>query len=234
MDSRKLLLLEDDEPTAAFLADNLSADGFRVHTAAGAGEGWRAIEARHPDLLLLDLGLADGNGLELLDKLRASDGIASRVDPALPVIVVSGRASEVDRVRGLARGADDYLSKPFSYPELVARIQAVLRRADGRRLRGSVRVGGLAIDPLTRSVSLDGVPVHLSNKEFSLLQKLATDPTRVFLKQDLLREVWGYTVPVATRTLDAHACRLRRKLSGSARPLVIGVRGVGYRLTEEL
>ena len=233
MDSRRLLLLEDDEATAAFLADNLSADGFRVLAAAGVGEGWRALELRDPDLVLLDLGLADGNGLELLDRLRAADGLASRVDPLLPVIVVSGRASEVDRVRGLARGADDYLAKPFSYPELVARIHAVLKRADGRRERGAVRVGELAIDPLTRSVSLAGEPVALSNKEFSLLQKLASDPTRVFMKQDLLREIWGYTVPVATRTLDAHACRLRRKLDGTPRRFVIAVRGVGYRLTEE-
>src|ERR1700755_800727 len=145
MDSRRLLLLEDDETTAAFLADNLAADGFRVVTAAGGGEGSRAIEIRQPELLVLDLGLADGSGLELLDRVRASDGIASRVDPALPVIVVSGRASEGDRVRGLARGADDYVSKPFSYAELVARIRAVLRRADGRSARGAIRVGDLAI-----------------------------------------------------------------------------------------
>jgi DNA-binding response OmpR family regulator len=234
MDSNKLLLLEDDEATAAFLADNLAADGFRVLTAAGAAEGWRAIEARQPRLLLLDLGLADGSGLELLDRVRASDGIASRVDPGLPVIVVSGRASEVDRVRGLARGADDYLCKPFSYPELVARIRAVLRRADGRSARGSIRIGDLAIDPAARAVSLGGEPVQLSNREFSLLQKLASEPTRVFLKADLLREVWGFSVPVATRTLDAHACRLRRKLSRSSRRYVLTVRGVGYRLTEEL
>ena len=234
MDSNKLLLLEDDEATAAFLADNLAADGFRVLTAAGAAEGWRAIEARQPRLLLLDLGLADGSGLELLDRVRASDGIASRVDPGLPVIVVSGRASEVDRVRGLARGADDYLCKPFSYPELVARIRAVLRRADGRSARGAIRIGDLAIDPSARAVSLGGEPVHLSNREFSLLQKLASEPTHVFLKADLLREVWGFSVPVATRTLDAHACRLRRKLSRSSRQYVLTVRGVGYRLTEEL
>jgi DNA-binding response OmpR family regulator len=234
MDSRTLLLLEDDETTAGFLTDNLTADGFRVHTAAGVGEGWRAMEHRHPALLLLDLALPDGSGLELLDRLRAADGVASRVDPALPVIVVSGRASDVDRVRGLARGADDYLAKPFSYPELVARIRAVLRRADGRGRRGSIRVGELAIDPFTRRVSLAGEPVTLSAKEFSLLQKLASDPTRVFLKEDLLREVWGFEIPGATRTLDAHACRLRRKLAASPRPLVITVRGVGYRLMEEL
>jgi DNA-binding response OmpR family regulator len=234
MDSHRLLLLEDDDATAAFLADNLAADGFRVITAAGAGEGWRAIELRDPQLLVLDLGLADGSGLELLDRVRSSDGIASRVDPALPVIVVSGRASEVDRVRGLSRGADDYMAKPFSYSELVARIRAVLRRADGRSRRGAIRVGDLAIDPITRTVSVAGTPVHLSNREFFLLQKLASEPTRVFLKADLLREVWGFSVPVATRTLDAHACRLRKKLEGSPRPFVLTVRGVGYRLTEEL
>src|ERR671934_97021 len=99
MDSHNLLVLEDDEATAAFLADNLTADGFRVVTAAGAGEGWRAIETRRPALLLLDLALADGNGLELLDRLRAADGIASRVDPSLPVIVLSGRASVPPRAR---------------------------------------------------------------------------------------------------------------------------------------
>jgi DNA-binding response OmpR family regulator len=234
MDPRSLLLLEDDEATAGFLADNLRADGFRVVTAIGAREGWSALELRQPDLLLLDLGLPDGSGLELLDRLRAADGLVSRVDPNLPVIVVSGRTSELDRVRGLARGADDYVGKPFSYPELVARIRAVLQRADGRSERGALRVGELAIDPLTRSVSLAGEPVQLSAKEFSLLHMLATEPTRVFLKAHLLRDVWGYRVPGATRTLDAHACRLRRKLSGSARPFVITVRGVGYRLTEEL
>jgi DNA-binding response OmpR family regulator len=234
MDPRTLLLLEDDEATAAFLSDNLAADGFRVVTAAGVREGWNALEVRHPDMLLLDLALTDGNGLDLLDRIRSADGLVSRVDPALPVIVVSGRTSDVDRVRGLSRGADDYMSKPFSYPELVARIRAVLRRADARRRRGTLRVGDLSIDPLRRSVVLAGRPVELSAKEFSLLHMLATEPTRVFLKADLLRDVWGFRVAGATRTLDAHACRLRRKLRGSARPFVITVRGVGYRLTEEL
>jgi DNA-binding response OmpR family regulator len=234
MDSRKLLLLEDDEATAAFLADNLSADGFRVTIASGVGEGWRALESRNPDLLLLDLVLEDGSGLDLLDRIRTADGQASRVDPQLPVIVVSGRSSEVDRVRGFARGVDDYVSKPFSYGELLGRIRAVLRRADLRSARGAIRVGELAIDPLTRSVSLAGARLELSNKEFALLHKLATEPTRVFHKADLLRDVWGYRAPGTTRTLDAHACRLRRKLAASPRPFIHTVRGVGYRLAEAL
>lgn len=232
MDQRSLLVVEDDEATAAFLADNLRADGFRVALAATPGEGLRAIEVRRPELVLLDLGLGEDDGLSLLDRVRSADGLASRIDPALPVIVVSGRADELDRVRGFARGADDYLCKPFAYPELLGRVQAVLRRAGGRVGRGVLRVGELTIDPATRRVCLAGRPVHLSAKEFALLHALALEPARVYPKADLLRDVWGYLSPGATRTVDAHACRLRRKLAAGSRPYVQNVRGVGYRLTE--
>ncbi len=229
-----LLVIEDDERTCKFLADNLAADGFRIATATAAGEGLRAIEVRQPDLVLLDLMLGDGNGLEVLDRVRAADGLASRLDPDLPVIVVTGRTGEADRVRGFVRGADDFVVKPFSYAELLGRIRAVLRRASNRSARGIVRVGELTIDPVTRRVRLGGRPVFLSAKEFSLLQALAADPSRVFTKSELLRDVWGYLSIGTTRTLDAHACRLRKKLSGSARPYVVNLRGVGYKLTEEL
>ncbi len=229
-----MLVVEDDEATAEFLLDNLRADGYRAAAASGVGEGLRAIEVRQPDVVLLDLMLGDGNGLELLDSIRSADGLASRLDPGLPVIVLSGRGAETDRVRGFARGCDDYVAKPFSYPELHARIRAVLRRAAERSRRGVMRVGPLVVDPITRRVQLDGTPVHLSAKEFSLLQMLASDPTAVFSKEQLLRDVWGYMSMGNTRTLDAHACRLRSKLSGSARPFVLNLRGVGYRLTEAL
>ena len=229
-----MLVVEDDAATAEFLVDNLRADGFRAACAAGVGEGLRAIEVRQPDLVLLDLILDDGHGLELLDRVRSADGLASRLDPDLPVIVLSGRTGETDRVRGFARGCDDYVGKPFAYPELHARMRAVLRRAADRSRRGVLRVGGLVIDPITRRVHLDGKPVHLSAKEFSLLQALAADPTAVLPKEQLLRDVWGYVSMGNTRTLDAHACRLRKKLAGSARPFVLNLRGVGYRLTEAL
>jgi DNA-binding response OmpR family regulator len=232
--ARTLLLVEDDEATATFLADNLAADGFDVTVAPGVAEGWRALEVRHLDAVLLDLALADGSGLMLLDRLRASDGAASRVDPALPVIVLSGRVSELDRVRGFERGADDYVPKPFSYRELLARIRAVLRRADIRSGRGTLRVGDLAVDPLSREVRLAGCQVQFSAKEFALLYALAADPTRVFTKAELLQNVWGYATQGATRTLDTHACRIRQKLSGGDRRFVITVRGVGYKLTEAL
>lgn len=231
---QSLLIVEDDEATRAFLADNLAADGFKVACASGAAEGVRAIEVRHPSLVLLDLTLEEGHGLDLLDRVRAADGMASRIDPELPVIVLTGRSGEADRVRGFARGADDYLVKPFSYGELLARVRAVLRRAHGRPQRGVVRVGELTLDPSTRAVRLAGVPVHLSAKEFALLQALADDPTRVRSKTELLRDVWGYVAIGRTRTVDAHACRLRKKLAGSGRVWVVNVRGVGYKLTEAL
>ena len=227
-----VLIIEDDEATVAFLADNLAADGFAVASASGAAEGMRAIEVRHPALVLLDLALEDGNGLEVLDRVRASNGIASRVDPDLPMIVLTGRASEADRVRGFARGADDYLVKPFHYGELLGRMHALLRRAAGRPARGLVRVGDMTLDPATRAVRIEGRPVHLSAKEFSLLQALAEDPTRVRSKNELLRDVWGYVAIGQTRTVDAHACRLRRKLGTTGRSWVVNVRGVGYKLTE--
>jgi DNA-binding response OmpR family regulator len=227
-----VLVVEDDLVVRSFLIENLIADGFHAVGAGGAGEGLRAIEVRQPALVILDLSLEDGSGLALLDRIRASDGLASRLDPELPVIVLSGRVGDADRVRSFDRGADDHLCKPFLYAELLARIQALLRRADGRRARGLLRVGELTLDPATRAVRLDGRKVELAAKEFALLRALAEQPTRVYTKQELLRDVWGYLSVGNTRTLDAHAYRLRRKLRPSTRPWVVNVRGVGYKLTE--
>ena len=228
-----ILIVEDDEPTAEFLTDNLVADGYRVAVASGAGEGVRQIEVRQPALVLLDLALDDGSGLDLLDRVRGADEMTSRIDPDLPVIVVSGRGGEADRVRSFARGADDHVQKPLSYGELLGRIRAVLRRSEGRRRSDLVRLAGLTLDPITRAVAVEGKPVHLSTMEFALLQRLAADPDRVFTKNELLRDVWGYLSLGRTRTVDAHACRLRRKLDAvSERRWVINVRGIGYRLMD--
>jgi DNA-binding response OmpR family regulator len=235
VDERQLILVvEDDEATRAFLADNLAADGFRVAGAAGAAEGLRAIEVRRPSLVLLDLALEGSSGLVLLDRVRSADGLASRIDPELPVMVLTGRSGEADRVRSFARGADDHVCKPFLYAELLGRIRAVLRRAERRRGQGVMRVGELTVDPSTRLVRLGGRRVELSAKEFALLHALAEDPTRVFEKDALLRDVWGFVSIGNSRTLDAHACRLRKKLRPSSRAWVVNVRGVGYRLTEAM
>jgi DNA-binding response OmpR family regulator len=229
-----VLVVEDDEATRAFLIDNLTADGFRAAGASGVAEGLRAIEVRQPGLVVLDLTLEDGSGLALLDRVRAADGLASRIDPDLPMIVLSGRTGDADRLRSFARGADDHVCKPFLYAELLARMRAVLRRSEGRRGRGVMRVGELTLDPSTRAVRLAGRRIELAAKEFALLQALAEQPTRVYTKQELLRDVWGYLSMGNTRTLDAHAYRLRRKLRPSNRLWVVNVRGVGYKLTEAL
>jgi DNA-binding response OmpR family regulator len=226
-----VLVVEDDDQTARFVADNLRADGFRVALATDAPEALRAIEVRRPDLVLLDLGLGSAtSGLEVLDRVRAADGLGTRVDPTVPVIVLTGRSAETDRVRGFARGADDFVVKPFFYAELLARIRAVLRRAAGRPALGRICVGELSIDPATRAVRVGDRDIELSPKEFSLLNALARQPTRVVPKSELLRDVWGYLAMGSTRTVDAHACRLRKKLGGPR--WVVSVRGVGYRLVE--
>lgn len=227
----KLLVVEDDPATAAFLLENLEADGFEAATASGVDEAMRAVEVRGPDLVVLDVMLEDGSGLTMLDRIRDSDARGSRVDPAVPVLVLSGRTGELDRLRGFARGADDYLVKPFSYPELVARIRALLRRSRGRPRAGVLRVGQLLVDPVRRTVQLGDQTISLAGKEFAMLHALATEPTRVVPKGELLRDIWGYRALAPTRTVDAHASRLRKKLGPG---YILNVRGVGYRLLEGL
>lgn len=231
-DASTILVVEDDDVTRTFLADNLSADGYDLLVADCAAIGLSLIERKFPDLALVDIGLPDGSGLDLLRRVRGADGIASRVNPDMPLIVVSGRTTELDRVRGFDRGADDYVCKPFSYAELRGRLAAVLRRSQRRPALGRLRVGELAIDPASREVSLRGERLSLSQKEFALLRVLATEPTRVFTKEELLRTVWGFRTMGATRTLDSHACRLRHKLGAHGDRLVVNVWGVGYRLVD--
>src|ERR671917_731838 len=165
MDEQRLILVvEDDDATRSFLVENLAADGYRAVGASEAGEGIRAIEVRRPALVLLDLALEGGNGLDLLDRVRHADGLASRIDPDLPVIVLTGRTGEADRIRSFARGADDHVCKPFLYAEVLGRVRAVLRRAEGRRRQGLLRVGELTVDPSTRAVRLGGRKVELAAK----------------------------------------------------------------------
>jgi len=234
VDQETIMVVEDDSATREFLADNLKADSYAVVTASTGREAFNLLQMKQCDLLLLDVMLPDASGYELCSRLRLSDGLAQRIDPELPVIMLTARASEADRVRGFARGADDYLVKPFHYPELAARIGAVLRRSRGRRDQGVLQIGELRIDPVAREVTLDGRGIELSAKEFALLRKLAEEPTRVFTKEELLRDVWGFKLMGSTRTLDSHASRLRRKLTDSGRRWIVNVWGVGYRLTDRV
>jgi DNA-binding response OmpR family regulator len=227
-----ILLVEDHDPTRAFLADNLKADGYALLEADCASDARRLMESGFPDLAIVDLGLPDHDGLELLRHVRDADRLAGRLDPDIPILILSGRARELDRLRGFERGCDDYVVKPFSYSELRARIASLLRRNWRRPRAGRLRVGSLELDPLSRQVWLHGEQLALSKKEFGLLRALASDPTRVFGRDELLRGVWGYRSIGRTRTLDSHASRLRKKLNAFGDRFVVNVWGVGYRLVD--
>jgi DNA-binding response OmpR family regulator len=226
-----VVVCEDDPTTLELLCDHLAADNFSTLAAPGASDALRHCRYKQPDLLLLDLALPDASGLDVLREIRGREGSDARFDPELPVIVLTGMGADAERVRGLDLGADDYVVKPFHYPELRARILAVLRRRSGRR-QGPIRVGDLVVDPARRRVWVEGRDVALSNKEFTLLRTLASDPIRVFSKKELLEDVWGYRTEARTRTLDSHASRLRRKLDPENARYVINCWGVGYRLID--
>ena len=212
-----VLLAEPETATRGFLQRHLREDGFEVVEAVD-GDAFELVEQARPDLVLAPDGLA----LELCRRARG-----------VPVIVL-GRADSdpVDRVRAFAGGCEDYLSRPFAYEELLARMRAVLRRVAPPE-RDAVRVRDLAIDKAARRVTVGATAVVLAAKEYELLVKLAEDPARVFTKEELLREVWGFRSLGRTRTLDSHASRLRRKLSAAGGDYVRNVWGVGYSLVHE-
>jgi DNA-binding response OmpR family regulator len=226
--TRSILLAEEDAAARAFLTDNLTADGYEVLGADSKAAALARLKARQPDIVICDV---NGDTLDLLDAVRRSDGLASRVDPDVPLIVLTARADELARIRYFDRGSDDVVTKPFSYPELRARIGAVLRRSRPRERGRVTRIGALRIDHAARDVRLGGTPIALSAMEYALLAYLAADPTRVFTKHELLRDVWGFRSPGRTRTLDSHACKLRHKLAdtGDGR-FIENIWGVGYRL----
>jgi DNA-binding response OmpR family regulator len=224
-----VVVCEDDPVTLELLCDHLEADRYRALPAPSVADALRLCHFKQPDLLLLDLRLPDGSGLDALRTIRDCDGGGGPYDPGLPVIVLTGRSSDADRLRGFGAGADDYLAKPVHFAELALRIGAVLRRR-GEARSGPLRAGELLVDPWRREVRVDGRPVKLAKKEFELLHALASDPYRVFSKDELLRDVWGFRARGNTRTLDSHASRLRRKLDPDGRRFVVNVWGYGYRL----
>jgi DNA-binding response OmpR family regulator len=230
--SQALLLAEAEPATREFLERHLASDGFAVLGADAGRQALELVERERPDLVLVG-GLPDTPALEVCRVLRQGEPGRSW-DRDVPVIVLGElRADAVDRVHAFQRGCDDFVPRPFHYEELVARIHAVLRRAQPST-RERLAAGPLAIDRATRRVTVRGLSIALAAKEFELLVKLATDPTRVFTKDELLRDVWGFRSNGRTRTLDSHASRLRRKLGqAGAADCVLNVWGVGYRLLAE-
>ena len=222
---RTILLVEDEESITTPLAEALEREGFEAKVARTATEAIELGGRLRPDLVLLDLMLPDGSGFDVCRELRAS----SRV----PIIILSARGEEADRVVGLELGADDYVVKPFSAREVVARIRAVLRRAGAPidANGGPIEVGGVRIDPSRRSATREGEPIELSRKEFDLLSLLMREAGSVVQRERLIDEVWDVNWFGSTKTLDVHVSGLRRKLGDdSSRPRYLHtVRGVGFR-----
>jgi DNA-binding response OmpR family regulator len=224
-----VLLAESEASVRGFLERHLMQDGFEVVGARACVEALELVERARPDLVLVGTPLPDASGLELCRRLREGEpGRSWNRD--IPLILLGQPDADAhDRVRAFDRGCDDYVPKPFLYDELLARIRAVLRRA--LPPRDVLEAGPIVVDKWTRRVSVSGRAIDLSGKEYELLAKLATDPERVFEKDELLREVWGFRSAARTRTLDCHASRLRRKLAeAGGGPYVLNVWGVGYRL----
>ena len=220
-----LLVVDDDSRVRTVVSWQLESEGYVVREAADGNAAWRGIVEQRPDLVVLDLSLPGLAGLDLLRRLR------ERGDRT-PVVVLSGRSGEGDRILGLDLGADDYLVKPFSPGELAARVRSVLRRATGHLAAqpppGAGPRSGLHIDPSTREVELDGHPVPLTAREFDLLAFLAGHPRQVFTRAQLLEQVWSSSSRWQSEaTVTEHVHRLRHKLAGR---FLITVRGVGYRL----
>lgn len=217
MENVRVLVVEDEDAIAEPLVEGLRREGMKVERAATGQEALAAVE---PDLVLLDLRLPDVDGFEVCRRLRER----SRV----PIIVVSARGEEVDRVVGLELGADDYLVKPYGLRELVARIRAVMRRLDAPVAEGSLRVGELEIDTRARRATLAGRDLRLTQREFDLIALLASEPGTVFDRDRIFESVWGARWFGSPKTIDVHVAALRRKLGDPG--WIENVRGVGFRL----
>jgi DNA-binding response OmpR family regulator len=220
-DQKGTIVVVDDEPNIADLVDlYLAREGFRVLKTDTGEAGLQAVKDHRPRLVVLDVGLPDVDGLEVCKRLRATSQI--------PVIFLTARDSEVDRVVGLELGGDDYLTKPFSPAELVARVKAVLRRVDGGPAAEVMQAGEVAIDAGRREVRVAGEPVDFTTKEFDLLRYLAERPGLALSRQQILDGVWGYDWYGDARTVDVHIAQVRKKLGDTVE--IKTVRGVGYRL----
>jgi phosphate regulon transcriptional regulator PhoB len=225
----RVLIVEDERDIRDLVLFHLEREGFQVSSASSGEDALRQVRHATPDLVLLDLMLPAMGGLEVCRKLRQDPATV-----ALPIVMLTAKGDEVDRVLGLELGADDYIVKPFSPKELLARVRAVLRRAKPAPGVGALAIGALAIDQGTRTVTVQGAPLTLTHKEFELLCALADAQGRVLSREFLLDRVWGYSRAgeIESRTVDVHVRRLRVKLGPEGRR-ILTVKSVGYRLDPE-
>ena len=225
----KVLIVEDEEALALLLQYNLEAEGFRVSLAQRGDEAEVAISEDPPDLIILDWMLPGLSGIELCRRLRAR-----KTARPIPILILTARGEEQDRIRGLTVGADDYVVKPFSVPELLARVRAILRRASPTRIAQTLEVDGIQLDREAYRVVRNGRQVRLGPTEFKLLEFLMESPGRVFTRTQLLDGVWGLDVYVDERTVDVHIGRLRKAINrGKEKDPIRTVRGAGYALGEK-
>lgn len=220
-----VLLVDDESSIISLVKMYLQRDGFRVESAADGLAALEAVERLRPALVILDVMLPRLDGFEVCRRLR---GAGNQV----PIIMLTARDEDIDKILGLELGADDYLTKPFNPRELLARVKAILRRVDRPADAGAVSLhfGDLSIDPVCREVTLHGEPVNLRTQEFDLLFCLAGQPGRVFTREQLLEKAWGFDFYGQTRTVDVHIAQLRKHLSGSTVKIET-VTGVGYKLS---
>ncbi len=219
-----VLVIEDEKEIRDLVRYNLERAGYRVTTAADGERGLEALFAARPDAVVLDLMLPGQNGLEVLRELRGEP-----LTRDVPVIVLTARGAEMDKLLGFENGADDYLTKPFSVRELIARVKALLRRSKPERGETVIEAGVLRVDPAAREIRARDRRLDLTPREFDLLAFFARHPGRVLSRDELLRKVWGYDYVGETRTVDVHVRRLRQKL-GEAEPMIETVMGAGYKL----
>jgi two-component system phosphate regulon response regulator PhoB len=220
----RILIVEDEEPLTLLLRYNLEAEGYRVETIARGDDADTRLRESVPDLLILDWMLPGVSGIELCRRLRSRDETKT-----LPIIMLTARGEESERVRGLATGADDYIVKPFSVPELLARLRALLRRSKPERTAETLKVGDIELDRIRKRVSRSGRDINLGPTEYRLMEFLMERPGRVFTREQLLDGVWGNEVYIDERTVDVHVGRLRKAINrGREADPIRTVRGSGY------
>jgi DNA-binding response OmpR family regulator len=225
---KRILIVDDEEMIVRTVKAYLDQEGFKTYTAYDGEEALRAFEEKGPDLIVLDLMLPKMSGIEVTRKIRSISSV--------PIIMLTAKASEADRVVGLELGADDYVVKPFSPRELVARVRAILRRIEGEKgTNERMMIGEIEIDLRSREVTVAGERIDLTPTEFDLLAYLARHPGQVFTRLQLLREVQGYTYDAFARTIDTHVKNLRHKIEKDPKDpkYILTVHGVGYRFTRE-